>query len=204
MTSIGSQSFYNCYGLQSITIPSSVTSIGSNAFSSCFGLKIVDYGNERTTVPPPPSGLPTDRAIRYIIVPDAVYDATYATSSWSRWKDYLIKYSDYYNNVKKYNTITLGGGAYFKTDVKPSKYITVEACFKHDSTEEGCLFGVSTLKDIWWSDGKVFAINVAEDYIKAFVSEFHSKIAICSENEWHTVSLKWNNVVFDGVDYAIN
>ena len=65
------------------------------------------------------------------------------------------------------------------------------------------MFGVSTNKDIWYEDGKVFAINVAEDYLKAFVSKFHSKIATCSENEWHTVSLKWNNVVFDGVDYAI-
>ena len=203
VTSIGISAFQNCYSLQSVVIPSSVTSIGSSAFQSCYGLKIVDYGNDRTTVPPPPSGLPTDRAIRYIIVPDAVYDATYVNSSWSTWKDYLIKYSDYYSGEKQYNTITLGGGAYFKTDVQPTRDITVEACFKHDSKKEGCLFGVSTNKDNWYEDGKIFAINVAEDYLKAFVSEFHSKIATCSENEWHTVSLKGINVVFDGGEYAI-
>ena len=62
---------------------------------------------------------------------------------------------------------------------------------------------IRTNKNNWYEDGKIFAINVAEDYLKAFVSEFHSKIATCSENEWHTVSLKWNNVVFDGGDYAI-
>ena len=100
MTSIGSSAFYNCYGLQSIVIPSSVTSIGSYAFFSCYGLKIVDYGNERTTVPPTPRDLQTENSLRYIIVPDAVYDATYTTSSWSTWKDYLIKYSDYYSVEK--------------------------------------------------------------------------------------------------------
>ena len=200
---ISDYAFYYCYSLPSIQIPSSVTSIGSSAFYNCYGLKIVDYGNDRTTVPPKPDGLSTNYSLRYIIVPDAVYDATHVNSSWSTWKDYLIKYSDYYSGEKQYNTITLGGGAYFKTDVQPTRDITVEACFKHDSKKEGCLFGVSTNKANWYEDGKIFAINVAEDYIKAFVSEFHSKIATCSENEWHTVSLKWNNVVFDGVDYAI-
>ena len=35
---IGQYSFYSCYSLASITIPSSVTSIGANAFSYCYNL----------------------------------------------------------------------------------------------------------------------------------------------------------------------
>ena len=35
VTVIGSNAFYNCYNLKSITIPKTVTSIGSSAFSGC-------------------------------------------------------------------------------------------------------------------------------------------------------------------------
>ena len=81
--------------------------------------------------------------------------------------------------------------------------ITVEACFKNDSSSERCVFGVSTnSSDNWYNDGKVFAINVSNNYINAYVSTYKDKVAPCSQNEWHTVSLKWNSVVVDGVDYG--
>ena len=38
VTSIGYNAFFNCDGLTSITLPSSLTSIGSSAFSGCYGL----------------------------------------------------------------------------------------------------------------------------------------------------------------------
>ncbi|MCR5157867.1 MAG: leucine-rich repeat protein [Prevotella sp.] len=38
LTSIGSEAFYSCYGLTSVTIPNSVTSIGDGAFYNCYDL----------------------------------------------------------------------------------------------------------------------------------------------------------------------
>ena len=102
-----------------------------------------------------------------------------------------------------YTSIILDGGAYFKTDVQPTKGITVEACFKHNSTAERCVFGVSTNNENnWYNDGKLFAVHTTNNQINAYVSTYHDNVATCSQNEWHTVSLKWNSVVFDGVDYG--
>ena len=41
ITSIGGSTFYNCYSLASVTIPSTVTSIGGSAFSYCYSLASV-------------------------------------------------------------------------------------------------------------------------------------------------------------------
>jgi len=41
VTSIGTEVFYNCRGLTSITIPNSVTSIGSYAFGYCSKLVLI-------------------------------------------------------------------------------------------------------------------------------------------------------------------
>ena len=38
VTSIGANAFYQCYGLNSVTIPNSVTSISGSAFYKCTGL----------------------------------------------------------------------------------------------------------------------------------------------------------------------
>ncbi len=50
VTSIGYNTFYQCTGLTSITIPNSVTSIGSDAFSGCTGLTSLTIPNSLTTI----------------------------------------------------------------------------------------------------------------------------------------------------------
>ena len=95
VTSIGYYAFYNCSSLQSITIPSSVKSIDSDVFyqTQC----ILDFGNERTTVPT----LQSTNYIRYnfCIVPDALYDTWCAATNWSAITDRIIKYSDFHGSA---------------------------------------------------------------------------------------------------------
>ena len=50
VTSIGSNAFYNCKSLTSVTIPGSVTSIGSYAFSKCTSLTSVTIPDSVTSI----------------------------------------------------------------------------------------------------------------------------------------------------------
>ena len=50
LTSIGDSAFYNCYGLTSLTIPSSVTSIGDGAFYNCHGLTSLTIPSSVTSI----------------------------------------------------------------------------------------------------------------------------------------------------------
>ena len=50
VTSLGASCFYNCRGLTSITIPSSVTSLGSSCFSGCSGLTSITIPSSVTSL----------------------------------------------------------------------------------------------------------------------------------------------------------
>ena len=50
VTSIGADAFYNCSGLTSVNIPSSVTSIGHYAFKGCSGLTSVNIPSSVTSI----------------------------------------------------------------------------------------------------------------------------------------------------------
>lgn len=51
VTSIGSWAFLSCSGLTSITLPSNVTSIGDHAFNGCTNLKTIHYSGTATGRP---------------------------------------------------------------------------------------------------------------------------------------------------------
>ena len=64
------------------------------------------------------------------------------------------------------------------------------------------MFGVADNSSSWWNDGKVFAINVTNSQINAYVSTYKDNVTSCSQNEWHTVSLNWCSVVIDGINHG--
>ena len=50
VTSLGIQCFYNCYSLQSITIPIGVTSLGGSCFYNCYSLQFITIPNGITSL----------------------------------------------------------------------------------------------------------------------------------------------------------
>ena len=89
VTSIGNHAFRGCFGLTSVTIPSSVTSIGNYAFRDCSGLTSVKM--ERET-PPSINSSSFDKSTNAIIyVPDGSETAYQSDDNW--WFLEIVEYS---------------------------------------------------------------------------------------------------------------
>ncbi|MBR2951737.1 MAG: leucine-rich repeat domain-containing protein, partial [Clostridia bacterium] len=72
VTSIGEEAFYQCTGLTSIEIPSSVTSIGSYAFKNCTGLTCVTFGENSQLTSIGESAFSSCRGLTSIEIPASV------------------------------------------------------------------------------------------------------------------------------------
>ena len=95
VVAIGKAAFGENPGVQSITIPASVTSIGTTAFLSCYSLIKYDF-SQSIAVPmlSNTNAFTNINKIAKIIVPDSLYDEWIAATNWSTYADYIYKASE--------------------------------------------------------------------------------------------------------------
>jgi hypothetical protein len=117
VTSLGSQCFYSCYALQSVTIPSSVTSLGSSCFYSCNALQSVTipssvtslgaqcfyscYALQSVTIPSGTTSIPTSMFTGDVSLKNVTYTGT-ETSAEDQGSDFM-------QNCEQLDTVSMKG-----------------------------------------------------------------------------------------------
>ena len=91
VTRISSSVFYYCYSLSSITIPDSVISIDNGAFSSCYGMRYYDF-SACTAIPALSnknvfSGIPSDCQM---LIPSSLYNNWKAATNWATYASKMV------------------------------------------------------------------------------------------------------------------
>ena len=164
ITSIGSDAFYNCSSLTSITIPNSVTSIGDYAFHYCTNLTRITIGNSVTSI--------GDYAFKYcssltsITIPNSVTSiGSYAFYGCSSLKSVTIPNSvtsigdrAFYNcyrltSITIGNSVTSIGSSAFESCVNLTS-ITVDSSNPNYSSIDGNLYNKEKTTLIQYAKGK--------------------------------------------------
>jgi hypothetical protein len=106
-TSIGSEAFYDCSGLTSITIPNSVTSIGNGAFNGCTSLKELRIEDGEGTLSLGYNTYNNSNSTGKGLFYDCPLETLYLGRNLSYNTDFYYGYSPFYN-IKTLANVTIG------------------------------------------------------------------------------------------------
>ena len=107
VTTIGSNTFYYCTGLRSVTIPNSVMSIGYRAFKSCIALEAIQV--LATTPPSCSSSMFLDETYSQanLYIPKGCLDAYRSDKKWGRFSN-IVESSFIKGDVNLDETVNTG------------------------------------------------------------------------------------------------
>ena len=171
VTSIGAFAFYNCSGLTSIEIPSSVTSFGEDAFAGCSGLTSVDIPSSVFNIGG--AAFYGCSSLTSIEIPNRVtsigYQAFYGCSSLTSIeipnRVTSIEYSAFYGcssltSIEIPNRVTSIGPSAFKYC---SGLSSINIPSNLTSIGQNAFYGCTNLESVYSEITNVFSIDAFED-----------------------------------------